>query len=129
MWMFTRYGFFSVASGGKNGKELMIRARARKHLEALQNRLPYLKKYSIIINAATDYRYRIIVPKNTWVDAMLTLIVEQRWGNFKNEAKQFQHDPIYDKALMKVWSEMRMAGYDWEEEEEKNAELPLEAQS
>lgn len=120
MWLFTRYGFFSVSAVDK--KKLAIRARSRRHLELLRNRLPFLKRYSIEESPLKDYRYRMTVPKNVWVDAMMTLCIEQRWGNFKNEAERFQHDLVYNEALHDIWHRMFVAGTEWEKEEDENAE-------
>lgn len=118
MWLFTRYGFFSVSSFDK--RRVAIRARARKHLEQLRHRLPFLKKYDILEDSLTDYRWRIIIPRNIWVDAVLTITVEQRWPNFKAEAHRFCPDVRYDDCLSHIWGVMKEQGeqWDWDAEEE-----------
>ena len=58
MWIFTRYGFFSIAcpkiayaeSDSLQEDRLMIRARRRKHLEALQARFPELTSLAIEVS-------------------------------------------------------------------------------
>jgi hypothetical protein len=90
MWIFTRYGFFSIASARlKDGKvsanKVMVRARQRRHR----------KSHGTICRARrlhsdhNDYRYRIIVAKTTWTKIVGGLATEQAWSNFKHEAKRF----------------------------------------
>ena len=125
MWIFTRYGFFSVSR--HNRQTLAVRARARKHLVLLQNRLPFLKSYPILENTKTDYRYRILVPRNVWVDAMTTLTVEQHWPNVKDECSRFQNDETYTRVMAEVWFRMVEAQRSWgqkeEQLEEENADV------
>jgi hypothetical protein len=93
VWLFTRYGFFSIASGskGKNidHETIMIRSRSADHLRRLQKRFPELQS-KIKSWQYRDYRYRLIVPKSVWVKVMTALAEEQEWSNFKDEAKEFQ---------------------------------------
>jgi len=116
MWLFTRYGFFSVSVYDK--RQFAIRTRAKKHLEQLQARLPFLKRYEIIEDQRKDYRWRIIIPRNIWIDAMLTISVEQRWSNFKNEAARFCPDVVYNEVLHTIWSVLYRAGRQWDHEQE-----------
>jgi type I restriction-modification system DNA methylase subunit len=94
MWLFTRYGFFSIASGTKldgsvDPKTIMIRSRSDDHLKKLQKR--FLVLTGKIKNwRYRDYRYRLIVLKAVWVKVMAELAEEQEWSNFKDEAKRFQ---------------------------------------
>lgn len=124
MWIFTRYGFFSISACDK--RKLAVRTRTKKHLVMLQNRLPFLKEYPILESPKSDYPYRIYVPRNVWVDAMLTLTVEQHWPNVKKECQRFSKDKVYESAMADVWARMIDAGVDWEaEEEEEHAESTL----
>jgi hypothetical protein len=76
MWVFTKHGFFSVVCArqgcGKPGQtvypeRMMIRARVRGHLEALQQRFPELPRQSDIQEFAdSDYAFRIFVGKSLW---------------------------------------------------------------
>ena len=73
MWLFTKYGFYSSVCArqgdGSPGQpvdanQLMIRARVRGHLEALQARFPEeLAAINITETPTTDYRYRMFVDK------------------------------------------------------------------
>ena len=121
MWLFTRYGFYSVSVHDK--RQLAVRARAKKHLEQLRNRLPFLKRYEILEDRWKDYRWRLVVPRNVWLDALMTLAVEQHWSNFKKEAARFCPDKIYDEALHSVWGLMYRAGAEWDKEPARKEEL------
>jgi hypothetical protein len=116
MWIFTRYGFVSVAcakkkDGSIDEDKVMVRARARKHLENLQERFAdtTFGKAEILIGAGTDYKYRIIMPKAEWASIVSQLAMEQTWSNFKSEATRFAHlktSGLYIHALHEVWAIM-----------------------
>jgi hypothetical protein len=113
MWIFTRYGFFSVAA---SKKDMMVRARALKHLEGLKKRFPVLKDYPVVYLPERDYQFRIVVPKQVWVEVLAKIASEQTWSNVKDEVRKFTGDPIYMKAMHEVWELMFQAGFDWEKE-------------
>ena len=113
MWIFTRYGFYSIAcadaaGGGMDPHTVIIRARRRSHLEKLQERFAPLARTQIKVTAGRDYRYRIVVPKQVWVGIVSELAQEQEWSNFKDEATRYQGTPgaDYARALDEVWSTM-----------------------
>lgn len=122
MWIFTRYGFFSVVCpkivhGLINSQplevvyrdRLMIRSRRKKHLRALQLRFPELSSLDIERSDERDYRYRIIVAKELWLSLIAELAREETWTNFKNEVHDFQgmNGADYTKVLHQVWSAMK----------------------
>ncbi len=115
MWLFTRYGFFSVVCarqhGGKSQKAdpalLMVRARHRPHLENLKRRFPALDKHEIIAGGGTDYPYRILVAKRLWKDLAGELIEEQTWTNFKAEAERFLGPVPFIGTLHEIWALMK----------------------
>lgn len=119
MWIFTIYGFYSIACADKlsrgrkiDPKALMVRARTKVHLQNLKNRFECLKdeKYPIQTEQDTDYRYRLIMPKSTWVNILSALADEQTWSNFKDEAQKFERknkqSRDYVDALHDIWSVM-----------------------
>ena len=113
MWLFTRYGFYSIACARKPGgaideHTLMIRARNKGHLAKLQARFPQIADAKIVTTPIQDYRYRIIVPKSDWTPIVAELAEEQTWSNFKSEAARFQGktSAAYVHALHDVWSVM-----------------------
>jgi hypothetical protein len=113
MWLFTRYGFYSIAcarkpDGSLDAETVMIRARRSSHLAALKKRFAVLSSAEVITLQARDYRYRVIVPKKVWVKVIGQLAEEQEWSNFKNETADFQGDAgsDYTSALHDTWSVM-----------------------
>jgi predicted small integral membrane protein len=117
MWIFTRYGFFSIAcasktDGATDPDKVMVRARMRQHLVSLKERFPdtELGKAEIQSSERTDYRHRIVVSKAAWVAALAELATEQTWANFKNEASRFSRAKktahAYVDALHGIWDVM-----------------------
>ncbi len=110
MWIFTRYGFYSIACAGTPDGSLdlenvMVRARLREHLCGLQERFPDLAGAEIIITPHRDYRYRLVVPKRVWASILFELTLEQEWSNFKDEAEAYQGErgAEYVHALHQIW--------------------------
>jgi len=113
MWMFTKYGFFSVVSARKDffSKEidintLMIRARNKKHLENLIENFESLKDCEILETKNTDYRYRIFVPKQDWSEIASKMTNEIDYDNFKSKVYQTIKDNDFCHSLGDVWSVM-----------------------
>jgi hypothetical protein len=113
MWVFVRYGFYSVACASKpdgslDKSSVMVRARRKDHLQNLRDRFPMLADAEIITMPHRDYRHRLIVPKKVWVPILAEMAEEQEWSNFKNEAARHQRKggASYTNALHDVWGIM-----------------------
>ena len=113
MWLFTRYGFYSIAcaqtkDGSTDPPTMMVRARRKSHLQALQKRFAQLAGIDIVMLPRRDYRYRLIVAKTSWTEIVTELASEQEWSNFKNEAARFggTGSSDYVHALHEVWAIM-----------------------
>jgi hypothetical protein len=113
MWLFTRYGFYSVASAQKpdgaiDPAKMMVRARRAAHLKNLKARFPILSREEIVALPGRDYRWRLFVSKEQWVVIVAEMTEEQEWSNFKNEAARYQRGDgsDYVLALHAVWSVM-----------------------
>lgn len=116
MWLFTKYGFYSVvcARQGDGGygqpideSRLMVRARLRQHLKALQTRFPaVLGDDEILVFPGSDYAFRIFVPKTAWVTVAAELTDEIAYDNFKAEVARGDAGQSYEAALHDVWSVM-----------------------
>lgn len=116
MWIFTRYGFYSIAcartpNGAPDLENVMIRARLRDHLCGLQERFPDLASTEITTTPERDYRYRLTGSKRVWASILYELSLEQEWSNLKNEAEAYQgkRGTEYVHALHQVWSVMHLA--------------------
>jgi hypothetical protein len=118
MWVFTKHGFFSAVCArqgtGKQGQQIdpsriMIRARARGHLEALKQRFPaLLGKCDIQEFAGADYAFRVFVDKQEWSQVLSRLAEETDYDNFKSEVARHQGlaGAAYERSLHEVWSVM-----------------------
>ena len=115
MWLFTRYGFYSVVQArlivdGRiedqvDPDNFMVRARVRDHLVNLQNVFPALQDYPILTSPDNDYRYRTIVPKRTWSYVALELTEDVDYDNFKEACVDVDSaDGLYTEALVHVWT-------------------------
>jgi len=119
VWTATTIGFFSVVcarcEGGRGPIDpdlVMIRARLRSHLIALQNRFPdEAGTVPILESAHADYRFRIIVPKVAWARMLSALVMEDLdYANYKSAAAAANPGPEgarFLDALHRTWSVMR----------------------
>jgi hypothetical protein len=93
MWIFTRYGFFSIANG-RNADDspdpgvILVRARRMAHMTRLQQRCPSLAAAEV--TTTRHGSYRIAVSKPQWLAALALLADEMNWRDFKAEAARFQ---------------------------------------
>jgi len=115
---FTKHGFFNAVCArqgtGQHSEpvdqnRIMVRARLRSHLEALQAHFPErLGEHEIRLFPGTDYAYRLFVPKNLWAEVVSKLVEETDYDNFKDEVKHHQGKTgaAYEHALHEVWHVM-----------------------
>lgn len=118
MWIFTKYGFYSVVCARQGDgshrqpvdpKRMMVRARVQKHLDALKIRFPDLLAESEIKEfVGTDYAFRLFVEKPVWTQIMEELANEIDYDNFKSEVGRHQGlvGKDYEHSLHEVWSVM-----------------------
>jgi len=116
MWLMTTIGMFSAVcprteQGHGNQVEtdrIMVRARLRNHIEALQDRFEGLGDAELVETPHADYRFRIIVDKVAWTEAVGQMIGEQDYTNFKNAADSVQgrSGTAYIRSLHRVWNVM-----------------------
>jgi len=104
MWMVTDRGFYSVVDKGVTEGELCVRARVRADLENLCELEP-MEKYTDQIEASNlgDYRYRINVKREDWVDAASLLAEGIDYSNFKDAVKERQ-GKYRATVYMDIWS-------------------------
>ena len=120
MWLFTKYGFFSVVSARADGaaktkridpSKFMIRSRNREHLVNLMSDTDVgrlLDNPEIIETPDADYPYRIIVDRGRWIAAIAILVGMTMEDNFKKSVRTaMPDDQEFHKALNTVWGVMR----------------------
>jgi hypothetical protein len=118
MWLFTKHGFYSAVCArqgdGRDGQpvdpdRIMVRARVRKHLDALQERFAgLLGDCEIQEFPGSDYAFRIFVDKPVWSQVLVGLNDELDYDNFKSEVARHQGTAgaAYEHSLHEVWSVM-----------------------
>jgi len=118
MWIFTKYGFFSAVCARQgdgtygqpvNPERIMVRARVRSHLEAIQVRFSnLLNEIDIKEFTGTDYAFRFFVDKSVWSQVLVGLSDEMDYDNFKSKVARHQGSKgaEYEHSLHEVWSVM-----------------------
>lgn len=100
MWLFTRHGFFSVVANHRG--DAVVRARRREHLESLLDRMDLHRRIVTLEHA--DYRYRVMIPKMSWIEISSQLAEDIDYSNFKAEAQKTIGIDDYTKMLHEVWA-------------------------
>lgn len=113
MWILLPIGFFSVVlprtdagRGAPDPQNVMIRARCRRHVEALIARFPQLGG-NIMETGHADYPVRLITSKGSWAAALEALAMELDYTNFKAHVAQTVDDPEYEDVLHTIWADLR----------------------
>lgn len=100
MWLFTKQGFYSAVEHRDDPERIIVRARAKKDLEALQVQIPNM----IIFHggAKADYPHRAIVSREEWTIAVARLAMELDYTNFKNSIADNRRHSTY----LGVWTKL-----------------------
>lgn len=102
MWLFTQYGFYSVVAAADEDDKYQVRSRVRNDLENLKN-LAQLDN-EILENAATDYRYRLILDGEEWSRALGSLGATIDYANFQNRIAELPDQQGKSAFYHHVWS-------------------------
>ena len=70
MWVFTTAGFYSVVAHRTRPGYVLVRARTRVDLEALNAWIPDLEVFE---DQAADYRWRVEATTANWQNALASL--------------------------------------------------------
>lgn len=122
MWIFTKFGFYSVVSHWQNPDTLIVRGRVSSDFDRLLDRVGSTlqrSKDDVVVDPDADYRYRIFVDRSLWSRAMSELSADIDYSNFKNEVQKFLGEDRAD-ACHAVWDIM----YEFQEREENIFEHP-----
>lgn len=104
MWLMTTQGFYSVVEKKDNPDMLVVRARVRDDLKALERQLPgQIKIYEGI---GTDYPFRIFIDRAHWEKAVREITEDISYTNFKNAVKERQgrkRANLYERLWGILW--------------------------
>lgn len=122
MWIFSTIGFFSVTQVKEKPEQLQIRARVRGDLDLLRTK--YLPTLSETVELAhRDYPYRAYTDRVTLGQAMVQMMLDLNYSNFKNEVMDKQ-GLAREQLYAEVWTVMYGAERKLEEKERRNASRP-----
>ena len=111
MWLFTVWGFYSIAVFRDGRSKLAaVRARRRSHLEQLSKAFAAaFRNRPILYGAANDYPYRVTMPFSVWLKLLDGMAAEQDWSNFKDAAAvRLGRFDDYTDELHHVWQQMKV---------------------
>ncbi len=106
MWLFTKYGFYSIVKKPFQDKGMVyqVRARVKEDLENLKKAAGLDKE--ILDSGFTDYRYRILANDEEYHKVMDAISQAVDYGNFKNEVAKHPDQVDRFHNYHKVWGEM-----------------------
>lgn len=109
MWVMTQNGFVSAVQDEKDKGILKIRARDKISLQSMLDHLSAagenVSELKIVTGAGTDYRWRVLLPRDMFSTFLLSVADEIDYGNFKNRITKTRGKKFHD-ALMDVWVAM-----------------------
>ena len=107
MWICLNNAFISAVQHRDKPDHLMVRARMREHLAAV------FPNVEIIETTKADYRWRVVVHKATFKQAVCQQVDRIDYDNFKNSVED--HD-LHD-CFSQVWGIMHRLQYQDEPQE------------
>lgn len=102
MWVLTTQGFYSVVAHRDDPGLLLVRARTREDIEALGAQIPTIEPFE---DGGADYRWRALVSRADWEQALVRLARGIDYDNFKN-AVEVRQGPEREAVYHRVWREL-----------------------
>lgn len=102
MWIYTRYGFYSVTLDPANREQLQVRARSAEDLRNLSHyglSAKWIKRNIRFAGANRDYPCRIFIAKERWVAVLAAILRDIDYSNFKDAAEDVfpeRHDILFN---------------------------------
>lgn len=101
MWLFTKYGFYSITETC-NGN-VQVRAREADDLDAMREEyMPALGQTFTTLHA--DYPFRAFCTKDELAEAMGRIVHDINYTNFKGEVGEIDPDRV--KIYHQVWADL-----------------------
>ena len=104
MWLMTKHGFYSIVQK-KKPNEFHVRARVRKDLENLVERVP-LPGAEIHTTKEADYTFRIVTGKDDVLKVMQFLGDTLDYSNFKNTVANLSEQRDKHAVYEDIWRVM-----------------------
>ena len=108
MWLFTKYGFYSIVKKPfpDVGMVYQVRARVKNDLENLKKAAGLDNK--VYDSGFTDYRYRILANDEEYQKIMDAVSKAVDYPNFKSEVAKHKDQDEKLICYHKVWGAMMM---------------------
>lgn len=103
MWIFSKYGFFSVTQHAKRRDNIQIRARTEQDLIDLKQAFPMLDRSPIIETKDADYQWRLVIARWKWEAVAAKLTADIDYGNFKGKMATIPTQRNKMDLLHAVW--------------------------
>ena len=102
MWLFTTDGFFSAVAHRDDPETILVRARVREDALRLQEAIG---QGEVTETPDADYRYRVLLPRETWSAYLAAAGDTIDYPNFKN-AVAARQGADRARVYAGVWSVM-----------------------
>jgi hypothetical protein len=109
MLIFSEVGFFSVVRAPKRKDLIQIRARCRKHLDALKAANPIIRRSPVIEIEDADFRFRLVVARWRWEKLAADLTRAVDYDNFEGRIALSEFRDMNDE-LGKIGDVMKKFG-------------------
>lgn len=117
MWMMTKIGFYSIVE--KPIGTMQIRSRSSRDLQILIDTM-FPNEPEIITTLNSDYKYRIIISKDTWMKMAPFIFGMIDYPNFKDEIAL--DNPMRATLYHQIWAMLRRITAHEKEEKEARRE-------
>jgi len=110
MYLITKYGWFSVVAavndhGRPDLERIVIRARSQDFFKRLSAACPILRNHKPERTPDRDYRYRIVVDRETWIRVAAWNAEQVTYTNVKEEISRVHRpESAYSTAVHQTWA-------------------------
>lgn len=106
MWIFTKYGYFSIVKDQRNSEHYQIRSRTLNDIKNVVKLLELTDKY-IITTSNADYLYRIVIDKSDYKSFMDQITESVNYTNFKDMTHNTLDQIDKSELLLEIWCIMK----------------------
>lgn len=105
MWIFFLGGFVSAVVHRDDPSRVIVRARAREHLESFLESEPGSHDTRHVVETPdADYRYRVTMPRERFARTVSALAMTTHATNFKDAVADSGASRSWLASLSKVWT-------------------------
>lgn len=105
MWLFTQYGFYSVAQHNENSDAFLVRARIKNDLENLL-RLTQIET-PISETPRAEYAYQVLLSRAEWERTSQILACAVDYPSFMDHVYDLPDQCTKTVAYMNIWTTMK----------------------